>query len=229
MLKSQANIISYYEHKQRAFVKKLKEEIKKMSEGKWVQVKNADDFWAKEMLYTYSCYPCSLHVILKNLGIFKKTNSEIEESWNEKLIQNRTDHKGLAEDGVTKDEIDEFLAHTDQIRGKVYNSPKMETQKTQAQNTANSVLNDVIERFIRAEGLAGLIIGVEHARVVYKTKSGKFIYYNPSPEIKSENVKTYTRATVNTVESDDHKFAIQIHFDNDDEILVGDIITIITP
>lgn len=129
-------------------------------------------FVYKLMKYQQSCFPCSIHTILANLGYLPATDSAVEDLWNNL-------HGDLNKTAPNAMQIHSYLSQTFELgkKGSVY-TPLDFTTKEDADH-----IRDVIEKnFLQASGAIGLVAGVGHAEVFYRTQFGRFIHYRPSPE-----------------------------------------------
>ncbi len=129
-------------------------------------------FYYKLMKYQQSCFPCSIHTILANLGYLSATDSSVEDLWNRL-------HGNLNRTAPDAMQIHRYLAQTFELgkKGAVY-TPMDFTTKEDADQIRVRIEKD----FLGAKGPIGLVAGVGHAEVFFRTKFGRFIHYRPSPE-----------------------------------------------
>lgn len=131
----------------------------------------------KEMKYQNSCYPCSLQIILANLGYAGKDES-IEDLWDR--LHRRYDSNGLNHSAPNEQQVHEYLAATPQWgnRGVVYSPTFMQGE------TMPQIAERIIRDFIKKKGPVGMIAGIGHATVFFKKADGRILHLNPSPDVQ---------------------------------------------
>lgn len=134
------------------------------------------DFFYKEMKYENSCFPCSLHVILVNLGYigYKYGNeSVIEDLWN-------TFHKDLNKSAPNELQIHSYLMNTPYLDGRnsLY-TPTSFLTKVDAEN----VCEKLKYLFFKQRKQVGMIAGIGHAHVFFKQSNKKYMHFYPAPDI----------------------------------------------
>ena len=129
-------------------------------------------FVYKLMAYQQSCFPCSIHTILANLGYLPATDNAVEDLWNRL-------HGGLDNTAPNEQQIHSYLAQTFELgsKGVVYTPMDFKTKEDTDQIRAQ-----IEQKFLHATGPVGLVAGVGHAEVFFRTKFGRYIHYRPSPE-----------------------------------------------
>ena len=129
-------------------------------------------FFYKLMKYQQSCFPCSIHTILANLGYLPASDSTVEDLWNRL-------HGDLNASAPNEQQIHSYLAQTFELgkKGVVYTPMDFKTKEE-----TDSIRAQIEQKFLHATGPVGLVAGVGHAEVFFRTSFGRFIHYRPSPE-----------------------------------------------
>lgn len=129
-------------------------------------------FYYKLMKYQQSCFPCSIHTILANLGYLPTSDSAVEDLWNRL-------HGGLDNTAPNEDQIHSYLAQTFELgkKGVVYTPMDFKTKED-----TDRIRAEIEQKFLHATGPVGLVAGVGHAEVFFRTRFGRYIHYRPSPE-----------------------------------------------
>lgn len=158
-------------------------------------------FFYKLMKYQQSCFPCSIHTILANLGYMSTSDSAVEDLWNRL-------HGGLDQTAPNEDQIHSYLAQTFELgsKGAVYTPMDFKTQAD-----TDSIRAQIEQKFLHATGPVGLVAGVGHAEVFFRTKFGRFIHYRPSPEHDSITCEYILIRGLRTLEGDG-EFALGIDY-----------------
>ena len=130
------------------------------------------EFVYKLMKYQQSCFPCSVHTVLANLGYVTPVDSSVEDLWNSL-------HGDLNANAPNEYQIHSYLARTFELgrMGVVYTPMDFRTWAD-----AERIRAQIEHMFLRAWGPVGLVAGVGHAEVFFRTSFGRFIHYRPSPE-----------------------------------------------
>lgn len=134
------------------------------------------NFKYKLMRYQYSCFPCSLHTILANLGLPADGNG-IEDAWD------RMHPNGLGESAPQHSQIQQYLNNTPEIRP--YNTQLFTQQNFPTIVAAADIAAEVAKRFIDVSHPVGMIAGAAHAEVFFHTANNKFIHYCPEPDAET--------------------------------------------
>lgn len=146
--------------------------LERVNDKKWF--KNENGFYVKEMKYQNSCFPCSLHVLLANLGR-EGLDERIEDLWNE--FSGNT----LNTSAPNETQVATYFKDTQLGDGVKLITPSMFSDKDVTKN----FLDESIDRMMNFENSpAGLVIGVEHATVIFKDARGKYYYYFTSQKIE---------------------------------------------
>ncbi len=138
--------------------------------GSWYRFDS--NFTYKTMKYQNSCFPCSVTTVLANLGYIPASGSPIEDEWDKF-------HGGLDKSAPNALQIHEYLSKTFELgkKGVVYTPLDFTTA-----DDAEIVRQRIMADFLMAKGPVGLVAGVGHAEVFYKTKEGRFLHFRPAPE-----------------------------------------------
>lgn len=163
-------------------------------------------FFYKLMKYQQSCFPCSVHTILSNLGYLSTSDSAVEDLWN-KL------HGDLNRTAPNEDQIHSYLGRTFELgkKGVLYTPMDFKTKED-----TDRIRAQIEEKFLKAKGPIGLVAGVGHAEVYFRTKFGRFIHYRPSPEHDSITCEYILIRGLRTLEGDG-EFALGIDYYAGDE------------
>ena len=164
----------------------------------WAQQNN---FRYKTMAYQQSCFPCSLHMVLRNLGRYRETN-EIEDNWNQ--LQTGDNRPNLNEAAPNEDDIHRNVAQTPlQGAGSRIITPAMlgpDLDQQAFNQEAQNFFND----------FAGMIIGVGHATVVYKKADNRYVYVRPAPDIDNTQIEEDNQVQLDVIQGVDGSFALRI-------------------
>jgi hypothetical protein len=166
----------------------------------------------KNMIFQNSCFPCSLHMILRNLDKSRFAPSdEFETMWN--TFQQESTGKSLDEMGVLTEEIEIFLDKTP-MEGFTWTvfRPADDSQATLDQ--ANNLLNEY----------EGVIIGVGHATIILKSQKG-YTHYLTSKLIEEDYISPDTAVTAQLIKADAGD-EVAVRFDgvnNHDFMAVGTV------
>ncbi len=175
--------------------------------GKWYKF---DKFFAfKEMKYQNSCFPCSVHTILANLGYLPSQGSEVEDLWN------RMHKGGLDKSAPNEMQIHHYLARTFELgaRGSVHTPMNFTTMED-----TELVKSLITKNFLGLDRPVGLVAGVGHAEVFFRTKEGRFIHFKPSPELDSIVCEYVLITKILCLPGSDGTFAIGIeYYDKEDK------------
>lgn len=212
--------------------------------GTWHDYYNM--FKYKLMRYKNSCFPCSLHTILANLG-YAADGNNIEDNWNKMLKEKYKDKdkdkgedkgKGKGEDkGKDEDKIDlnhivpampdlkDYLAQTPEINKctcKDLFTPPEDKKGFATREEAENIAVQA-DTFMRAFGPSGIIVGVEHAHVFFQNAAGVFFHYNPSTVKDSVECEQIGFTRIEAVTGTDKTHAIRIIYNdiNDEEAVVS--------
>ena len=158
-------------------------------------------FFYKLMKYQQSCFPCSIHTILANLGYMSTSDSAVEDLWNRL-------HGDLNASAPNEEQIHSYLAQTFELgsKGAIYTPMDFKTQAD-----TDSIRAQIEQKFLHATGPVGLVAGVGHAEVFFRTKFGRFIHYRPSPEHDSITCEYILIRGLRTLEGDG-EFALGIDY-----------------
>ncbi len=158
------------------------------------------------MKYQQSCFPCSIHTILANLGYLPTSDSSVEDLWNRL-------HGGLDFSAPNEQQIHSYLAQTFELgkKGAVYTPMDFKTKED-----TDKIRGKIEEEFLKAKGPVGLVAGVGHAEVFFRTKYGRFIHYRPSPEHDSITCEYVLIRRIRTLEGSG-EFALGIDYYTGDE------------
>lgn len=177
-------------------------------------------FHYKTMDYQNSCFPCSLHIILANLGYVPAQNNTIETLWNGFHNQNGSNLNMTA---PNEGQVHEYISKTPEVgnRGVVF-SPTMFGNQADTQ----AVRNRINQEFIQYNGAVGMIFGIGHAEVFYKyANTNQVIHYKPSTIIEAVTIEEFNNLQVNSVFAEGQG-AIQL-LNRTETIMAGQFIMII--
>ena len=172
--------------------------------GMWYRFDS--NFTYKTMKYQNSCFPCSINTVLTNLGYTEAKGSEIEDLWN-KL------HGDLDRSAPNALQIHQYLSQTFEVgkKGVVYTPLDFTTAED-----AETVRTRIEKDFLLSKTQVGLVAGVGHAEVFFRTKEGRFIHYKPSPD-PEEVICEYVLITKVTVLPGKGEYALGIEYYNKGE------------
>ncbi|OUO90615.1 hypothetical protein B5F40_06585 [Gordonibacter sp. An230] len=130
-----------------------------------------DGFSFKTMAYFNSCFPCSLHVVLANLGYMQAKGDEIESMWN-------GFHGDLNRTAPNEMQVHDYVRRTIELgnRGVLYTPLSFATERD-----VRGVGERVRREFALASKPVGLMAGLHHAEVFFRTKRGTFSTSNRLP------------------------------------------------
>ena len=167
--------------------------------GRWFKFDGY--FFYKEMKYLQSCFPTSVHINLANLGYLKPEGSEIEDLWN-KL------HGDLNRSAPNELQVHQYLSETPELgkKGVLYTPMHFKTREE-----CDKVRQKIEELFLNTPGPSGLVAGITHAEVFFKTKFGRYIHYKPSPEHEDVEIEYIMLTGFSTLEGDG-EFALGINY-----------------
>lgn len=154
----------------------------------------------KSMKYASSCFPCSLHVVLKNL----KSNTQIDDSI-EDLLNNLQIKDGVS--GLDAQAPDENAVH------RLVAQPPLN-------GAGCSIITPTMLRNIDAESFQqqaqsmfndykGMVIGIGHATVIYKTATS-YVHIQTSRKITNTYIETDDQINISVVPGDVNKYAVRI-------------------
>lgn len=168
--------------------------------GQWFKFDG--QFYYKEMKYMQSCFPCSVHTNLANLGYLQPVGNEIEDLWNKF-------HGDLNKTAPNEEQIHSYLSRTPELgrKGVVYTPMHFKSRED-----ADAVRAKIQEVFLNARGPSGLVAGIGHAEVFYKTKFGRYIHFKPSPEHESIECEYIMITGLSTLDGGGGEFALGIHY-----------------
>lgn len=160
-------------------------------------------FEYKAMKYLYSCFPCSINVVLANLGYVKPEKSEIEDLWN------ALHPGGLNMSAPSETELHEYLMETSELshKGLLYTPSSFETFES-----AEAVKLKLDEQFLNSSEPVGIIGGIEHAQVFYKTDEGRFIHFVPSTDAHFITCEYVLVTGIEAKEGRNGEFAVVINY-----------------
>jgi hypothetical protein len=141
-------------------------------------------FRYKCMRFQYSCFPCCVQMIMRNLDQYRETD-EIEEQWDG--LQKQA-HCGRGLDDKAPNEIDihrDFLA-TDlrSTQGRIITHSFLEKLTPERAAVVEAELGELFATH------RGLVIGVEHACLIFRA-NGFYVYVNPGPTWESCQIMQY--------------------------------------
>ncbi len=147
------------------------------------------NFSYKLMKYQQSCFPCSIHTILGNLGYLPTSGSSVEDLWNSL-------HGDLNKTAPNEFQIHSYLAQTFELgrKGVVYTPMDFRTKEE-----TDRICAELGQKFVKARKTVGLVAGVGHAEVFFRTRNGRFIHYRPSPELDSVTCEYITLRGLRTL------------------------------
>lgn len=157
----------------------------------WDQFEN---FKYKTMKYQQSCFPCSLQVILCNLGYVAQDDS-IEDYWNRIHIENTG--SSLVQQAPTEQQVHSYLARTPELG----NSGVIFSPTNFGRDTIDEIVERVKRDFINATAPVGMIAGIGHANVFFKDTANKMYHLNPSPDRADTCVERVYNLQADSVQS----------------------------
>ena len=171
------------------------------------------DFYYKTMKYENSCFPCSLHMVLANLGYIGykyEYESVIEDLWN-------TFHKDLNKSAPNEKQVHEYLMKTPYLDGKasLYTPTSFQNRES-----AQAVCDKLKSIVLKERKNVGMVAGVGHAHVFYKKGNKGYMHVHPSPDedfITCEEIKL---KDVIVLEGKGKEYAIGIVYDVNGEEVV---------
>jgi hypothetical protein len=174
----------------------------------------------KTMKYNQSCFPCSLHIILKNLGKVAESDA-IEDLWDRLQVLNGK--SGLNAAAPTEDDVHRNIAQTPQLKGVGCRiiSPSMLGPSLSLQ-----ILSTESASFL--DQYTGMVIGIAHATVVYKLPSNRFLWVKVSPELDSTDVAEASGVRMDALSDDDGNKVVRVEgTDNEDFRIAGNFIMLL--
>lgn len=172
-----------------------------------------EQFNFKTMRYQQSCFPCSLQVILNNLGYVGRDDS-IEEYWEQLHIENTG--RSLTQQAPTEEQVHSYIARTPELgnRGVVFSPTNF------GQDTINEIVGKVNRDFVHATGPVGMIAGIGHAKVFFKDANNRVYHLNPSPDRENTYVRRVENLQAEAIVSDDEtEWAVRLSGDLGDDQL----------
>lgn len=135
-------------------------------------------FRYKTMAYSQSCFPCSLHVILRNMfpGSVPEDDS-IERLWN--TLQHQQHNQTLNQAPPNENDVHRNLPRTPQFINRINRMKFISPTSFQLNFTAQTFQHH-LNVFLSDQYRAALI-GDAHATVLFKVQNNIFIHFNPSP------------------------------------------------
>lgn len=138
----------------------------------WVK---RNGFSYKNMAYFNSCFPCSVHVVLANLGYLTASGQQIEDLWNRF-------HGDLNRTAPNEREVHSYLQRTDDLAGRgVLYTPTSFADRKGTERIAERLKRD----FMGSGKAVGMVAGLGHAEVFFRTRKGTAYHFRPSPDIDS--------------------------------------------
>jgi len=177
-------------------------------------------FHCKTMAYSQSCFPCSLHLVLRNLGQNIAQDDSLEQAWNQmQLDANKGDLNTAAPDEL---DVHRNFGATPMPNSGIIISPAFLAGNA----TDQEIVNKVNSYFSSPK--AGMVIGVAHANIVFKMGSNKYVFVHVSPDRGSVYVESDSNITVSVVRSNQSR-AIRVNGgSNTGFVVAGNFCAIIT-
>lgn len=176
-------------------------------------------FLYKIMKYTNSCFPCCVDVILANLGYTKPEGSTIEDLWN------GFHQGGLDKSPLTEDEIHQYIMKTTELgdKGSLYTPSSFETAES-----SDAIKEKLVTEFLDSNKPTGLIGGIEHAEIFFRTNEGRFIHFMPTTDLSSVICEYVLITGMEVVQGDDGKNALVIsYYGNSEQKLANNFLLMI--
>lgn len=153
----------------------------------------------KTMAYFNSCFPCSLHVILANLGYVRAEGDGIEDLWN-------GFHGDLNRTAPNEMQVHDYVRRTSELGGRgVLYTPLSFGAEADVRRVGERLRRD----FVRATRPVGLIAGLGHAEVFFRTKRDAFFHFKPSPEMDGVVFERVTMGGMRVLEAPDGRGGIE--------------------
>jgi len=170
-------------------------------------------FHCKTMAYNQSCFPCSLHLVLRNLGQPIAEDDSLEQAWNQ--MQLNAGKKDL--NAAAPDETD---VHRNFGATKMLGSGIIITPAFLALDNASDkeILDKVDSHF--SSPMAGMVIGLSHAGIIFKMAKDLFVFVHVSPEKGNVDVESDSEIKF-TVQQDDKSKYIVVKGVNNAHFSVG--------
>ena len=178
-------------------------------------------FHCKTMAYTQSCFPCSLHLVLRNLGQPIAEDDSLEQAWNQ--MQLNAGKQAL--DAEAPDELDVHrnFGATKMLGSGIIISPAF---LNQGDATDKEILDKVCGYF--ASPRAGMVIGLSHAGIVFKMRDDLFVFVHVSKDEKGVDVQSDSEVVFEVVKDTEGR-AVRVRGKNKGRLVVaGDFCAIIT-
>lgn len=172
--------------------------------GTWCSFSN--EFKYKLMKYQNSCFPCSLHTILANLG-YSADGNDIEDAWNQ------MHPGGLDQSAPQLMQVHQYLSDTQEM-GCCHHAKLFTQQHFATLNDAATIAADVAARFINVSGPAGMIAGIGHAEVFFRTANNKFFHYCPGTDAGTAYCHEIVITGIQAVTNANGEYAILLNFNH---------------
>lgn len=135
-------------------------------------------FRYKTMRYEQSCFPCSLHVILRNMfpgGV--PEDDGIERLWN--TLQQDRGKPTLDQAPPNEDDVHRNLQRTPQFINRI-SRMKFISPTSFQMNFTTETFEHHLNVFL-SDPYRAALIGDAHATVLFKVQNNIFIHFNPAP------------------------------------------------
>lgn len=141
-------------------------------------------FRYKLMRFQYSCFPCCVQMILRNVDQYRETD-EIEEQW-DYLQQQAHGGKGLDDKAPNEVDIHRDFVATDlrSTQGRIITHSFLEELTPERAKDVEEELGKLFDSH------RGLTIGVEHACLIFRA-NGFYVYVNPGCTWESCQIMQY--------------------------------------
>jgi len=184
----------------------------------WIDT--ATGFHCKTMAYSKSCFPCSLHLVLRNLGQPIAEDDSLEQAWNQ--MQLDAGKKEL--NAAAPDEID---VHRNFGATRMLGSGIIITPAFLAlDNASDKEILDKVDSYFSSPK-AGMVIGLSHAGIVFKMRNDLYVFVHVSPDKEYVEVQSDSKIKFTVVKDDKSKYILVNGVNNDQFKVAGNFCAII--
>lgn len=185
----------------------------------WID--RATGFHCKTMSYNQSCFPCSLHLVLRNLGRTIAEDDSLEQAWNQ--MQLKAGKKDL--DNAAPDELDVHrnFGATKMLGSGIIISPAF----LALDNASDKEILAKVDSYFSSP-MAGMVIGLSHANIVFKAKDDLYVFVHVSPDESSVYVESDDKITFTVVQDAQSKGILVKGASNKNFVVAGNFCAIIT-
>lgn len=185
----------------------------------WID--KATGFHCKTMAYNQSCFPCSLHLVLRNLGRTIAEDDSLEQAWNQ--MQIKAGQKDLNTAAPDELDVHRNFGATKMLGSGIIISPAF----LALDNASDKEILDKVESYFSSK-MAGMVIGLSHAGIVFKMGSDKYVFVHVSPDEQYVEVQFDSKIVFSVGKDDTSKYILVNGANNDQFKVAGNFCAIIT-